>query len=149
MKANKNEECKVFFALYDNGETFYFNVNEDGEIHCREFDKLYSNSGNSKMQPAFAVEFTENDFSLKDETGETIYSLNNYQKTTTHPVEKFSLGEDNKPTIEKLYIDDEVCLALLTLDRLRFDEKASQILGLKPEKPTTQQVKPYTRTRHI
>lgn len=149
MRAKKSEECTVFFALYDNGETFYFNVNKDGEIHCREFDKLYRNSGSSKIQPAFAVEFTENDFSLKNETGETIYSLNNYQKATMSPVEKFFLGETNKPTIEKLYIDEEVCLALLTLDRLRFDEKASKILGLKPEKPDAQQAKPYTRTRHI
>lgn len=135
-----NEKFRVFFVLYDNGETFYFNVNEKGEIHCREISKSYKALG-INAQKAYAVEFTGNNFYLKSKTGETIDSLENFQQ---------AMELESRPKLEGLYIDEEVRLALLASGKLKLDEEASQILGFHTEEDSFNlAAKPHSKTRHL
>lgn len=133
------EQSRLFFVLYDNGDTFYFAVNGNCEIYCTKFKNIYENTRKQTMPGAASLEFVGNSFNLKNASGETIYSLEEYNKDMS----KYLSMPKEIPSIERLYIDEDVRTNLLSLNMLTFDEKASLIPGLL----TDEQQQSYTRTR--
>lgn len=138
------EEPKHFFILYNNGinsDTFYFTVNSDFEIYCTKFKNIYESNRKRGMPGAHALEFTGNSFKLTSATGETIYSLEDYQRDMNSilPMQLETI------TIERLYIDEDVRIGLLAAEKIKYDAEASQIPGLLYEPKDESQA--HTRAR--
>lgn len=133
------EQTRLFFVLYDNGDTFYFTVDGNCTIYCTRFKNIYESTRKQAMPGASSLEFVGNSFNLKNAAGETIYSLEQYNED----MNKYLSMPKEVPSIERLYIDEDVRTNLLDLNMLTFDEEASLIPGLLTE----EQQKSYTRTR--
>ena len=135
------EGTRTFFILCSDGETYYYTLNPTGEIYCKDFAKVYEANNKKIMPGAHSIDFCGHDFSLKTQSGETIYSFSEYHKAT----KKTSSSNDaGLPTIEMFYIDNDARSSLLALEKLSYDEAASQIPGLLYE-PANQQG--HTRKR--
>lgn len=116
------EDYRVFFISYDNGLVFYFNINKQGEIFCREFIKLFGN-----MNSAYYLVLTNDGFVLQDKDYKKIYSLEDYIVT----FRKNSLFSIEEPMfMENLYIDEDVMVELLEMGKLKFNENVYIITGL-------------------
>ena len=123
------EEFRSFFILYNNGEVFYFNINQKGEIFCREFVKLFGNI----IPGAHYIEFTNTGFELQDKEGNKIYSLEDYIKTLKQ-LKITSLLMTKEPTkAEIMYMDEDVRTELLETGKLKYTEETSKIPGLLSE----------------
>lgn len=123
------EEFRSFFVLYNNGEVFYFNINQKGEIFCREFTKLFGTA----LPGAHYIEFTNTGFELQDKEGNKIYSLEDYIKTLKE-FKLITLLTPQAPTkAEVMYIDEDVRAELLELGKLKYNEETSKIPGLLSE----------------
>ena len=118
---------RSFFILYSNGDTFYFTVNPNLDIYCNKFITAYESNGKKMMPAAQVLNLKGDSFDLQNYQGETIYSLEDYRNATRHN------PQEEIPTIERLYIDADVRMALLESGRITYDAKASQIPGLLSE----------------
>ena len=141
---NLRDDFRSFFVLYDNGDTFYFIVNSKCEIYCTRFKNIYENTKGTNMPGAHTLEFTGNSFNLKNAKGETIYSLEEYRKSISNILPT----SEEKPSIKRLYIDEDVRSGLLAAEMITYDEEAVHIPGLlyepiKSETPASS----YTRAR--
>lgn len=123
------EEFRSFFVVYNAGEVFYFNINQKGEIFCREFVKLFGNA----IPGAHYIEFTNTGFILQDKEGNKICSLEDYINT----LKKFKLitllPSQTLTKAEAMYIDEDVRTELLELGKLKYNEETSKIPGLLSE----------------
>jgi len=103
----QNKE-RVFFILYDTGETFYFNISPEGYISCK--NKGMDIIGNS-------ISIKENVFTLDDIDGNTLYG--------------FNLDSSIDTSIQQIYIDEDVFRDMYDTKRLSLDEDAmSKIYGI-------------------
>lgn len=126
---------RIFFILYNNGETFYFTVDSNSKIYCDRFKNTYEYFRKVKMPGANTLEFTGNSFCLKNEAGEKIYSLEDYYKE----VQNILPIQQELPEIEKLYIDDDVHAHLISEGIIKYDENASHVIGLSSEEKIVSQ----------
>lgn len=120
---SKSVEDRIFFILCNNGDTFYFNINKDGEIFCNEFNYAYKAVNGKNIPAAYSLSITENDFQLIGINGEILYSLKDY--CSINPNLK-----NEKIAVETLYIDEDIRTLLLESNKITYDETASQIPGL-------------------
>lgn len=120
------DEFRTFFILYNNGETFYFSVDSNSKIYCNRLKNVYEYYRKDKMPGADILEFTGNSFCLKSETGEKIYSLEDYY----NEIKDVLPMPTELPEVEMLYIDEDVRTHLLSEGIIKYDEKASNIVGL-------------------
>lgn len=123
---NSKLEVRSFFVLYSNGDTFYFTVTPNLEIYCTKFINMYESNSRQMMPGAHSLEFIGDSFVLKNIDGEKIYSLETYRMLMNN----FIPIQEELPTIERLYIDEDVRIALLSAGKIKYDEKASKIPGL-------------------
>ena len=123
------EDYRSFFVLYNNGEVYYFNVNQKGEIYCREFAKLFGDY----ISGAHSIEFTETGFNLYDIDGQHIYSLEEFRNTLKKIKFISYLMPENITATERIYLDEDVRTELLAKGKLKYNEQASQIPGLLSE----------------
>ena len=139
----KVDTTRYFFILLSNGDTIYFSVEKEKEIYkiyCEDFIKTF-NYDKSKVTPANSIEFTKDNFTLKDSTGMIIYNLkDNYKKlrNTYNPI---------IPEIEMLYIDNDIRPKLLERGQILYDESAYNIPGLLYEPIQNKQEKSHTKVR--
>lgn len=122
MSSTHNNE--VFFILFNNGETFYFNL-INGEIYCKEFKKIYGEN----MVGASVIQLSENGFSLKQEDGTTIYTLEQYLLGLKNS-RQLTIPDFENSFIERLYINADVRTTLLAKEKLIYSSEASNIPGL-------------------
>lgn len=123
------EDYRSFFVLYNNGEVYYFNVNQKGEIYCREFTKLFGDY----IPGAHSIEFTETGFNLQDEEGEQIYSLEDFRNTLKKIKFTSVLMPEPITGTDSIYMDDDVRTELLAKNKLKYNESASKIPGILSE----------------
>lgn len=139
----KVDTTRHFFILLSNGDTIYFSLEKENEIYkiyCDDFIKTF-NYDKSKVTPAYSIEFTKDNFTLKDNTGMTIYNLkDDYKKlrNTYNPI---------TPEIEMLYIDSDIRPKLLERGQILFDETSYDIPGLLYEPIKSQQEHSHTKVR--
>lgn len=132
------EDARHFLILYNNGDTFFFTLYKNGDIYCEELSKLYKKITGQDIAAANTVEFSSNNFKLKNSAGEIIYSLEQYNKTIGESIE-----EDL--AIERFYIDTDVRNEILEKEKITFAPTVKQIPGLIDETET----KGYARTRKL
>lgn len=130
------EKERHFIILYNNGDIFFFTVCKNGEISCKEFNRVNRIKTGKELPSASSIELTNNDFKLKNNLGETIYSLKEYHQNTGTIV-------DELVAIEKFYIDSDVRQEILDKEIITFDETITEIPGLIEK----QEIKGYTRKR--
>ena len=138
MSSTHNNE--VFFILFNNGETFYFNL-INGEIYCKEFKKIYGEN----MVGASTLQLDVNGFSLKQEDGTTIYGLEQYLTGLKNSRQLIIPNFENS-FIERLYINADIRTTLLAEEKLIYTSEASNIPGLLYE--PIEETQQHTRTRH-
>jgi len=137
------DSSRNFFVLFNNGDTFYFVVNSKCEIYCTKFKNIYEETKGTGMPGAHTLDITGNSFSLKNAKGEIIYSLEDYRNAISK-----DLPQNEKPSIERIYIDEDVRSGMLAAEMITYNEEAVQIPGLLYEPiQTKENVKTYTRAR--
>lgn len=116
----KEEDIRVFFVSYDNGECYYFKLYPTGELFCPEFNKMRKNTEGKNFSMAHTLEFVGDNFNLKDDKGEIIYSLLQYRQAN-------NLGQ--MPKIEHFYIDEDIRPTLIEQGKITFDKTVENIPG--------------------
>ena len=139
----KTNDTRYFFILLSNGDTIYFSVEKENEIYkiyCEEFIKAF-NYDKTKVTPAYSIEFTKDNFTLKDNTGTIIYNLkDNYKKLR-------NIYEPITPEIKMIYIDNDIRPKLLERGQMLYDESAYDIPGLLYEPMKIEQKSSQTKVR--
>lgn len=130
------EKERHFIILYNNGDIFFFTVSQNGELNCKEFNRVNRIKTGKELPLASSIELTNNNFKLKNKLGETIYSLKEYHQAT-------GIIVDELVTIEKFYIDSDVRQEMLDKEIITFDETITEVPGLINE----QELKGRARTR--
>ena len=121
-----NEEVRAFFITFSNGDVFYFNINKNGEIFCREFTMLFGN-----MLPlAYCIEITNNGFILQNGTGNKICSLEDYRNILNNINKDSSMMAVNDVFVEELFIDEDVKINLLISGKIKCNEEVGKKIGL-------------------
>ena len=134
---------RTFFILFNDGDTFYFTLNENNEIQCPRLKNIYENTKQRIMPIASILEFNGNGFELKNKQGEKIFSLAEYRKA----ISKDLPIQEQTPTIEKVYIDEDVRDYLLSEEKIKYDEECVHIPGLLYEMPSEQTTTSYTKKK--
>ena len=134
---------RTFFVLLSDGDTFYFTVTATKEIKCPRLKNIYENNKNIEMPSTSILEFTGNQFVLKNNKGETIYSLDQYRKD----ISKELPIKQPVPIIEKVYIDDDVRDYLLSENKLQYSVENIDIPGLLYQSPEENKSSSYTRKK--
>ena len=137
MNSKNNNE--IFFILFSNGETFYFNLT-NGQIKCKEFQKLYGDN----ILAASIIQLDVNGFSLKQEDGKTIYSLDQYLLGLKNSGQLFIPNFENS-FVERLYINPDVRTIMLAEEKLTYSPDACNIPGLLYE--PIEETKPHKKTK--
>lgn len=140
---NLKDFPRTFFLLFSDGDTFYFTLNSPKEIQCTRFKNIYENTKRINMPITSVLEFIGNEFVLKNNKGEIIYSLKEYRKALSNilPITK------NEPIIERIYIDDDVRDYLLSEELIKYDEESANIPGLLYKLPEENKTASYTRKK--
>lgn len=144
----KANDTRVFFIFLSNGDTIYFSVEKQNEIYkiyCEDYLKAFNYDNKEIITPGHSIEFTKDNFSLKDNTGMTICNL----KEDYNRIRGIS-NSQKTPEIEMVYIDSDRRSELLTRGQMLYDETACNIPGLLYEPVQVQQEKQsksYSRTR--
>lgn len=132
------KEVRYFFLHFKNGPTVYFIRNSAGEIYCTIFKQSLGTTTIS--QPAEILELSENSFTLKDKLGNTIFSLEDYNRITEE--------KEENSVIEKIGIDEDLRKNLIQQNIIIYDENASAIEGLlSDEEKTEMQSKGFSKKR--
>lgn len=122
----KIDTTRYFFILLSNGDTIYFSVEKDDEIYkiyCEDFIKTF-NYDKTKVTPAHYIEFTKDNFTLKDNAGMVICNLKDDYKKIRNT---YNL---TTPEIEKMFIDNDIRPKLLERGQILYNETSYDIPGL-------------------
>ena len=139
----KIDTTRYFVILLSNGDTMYFSVEEQNEIYkiyCEDFIKTFDYD-RTKVIPAHSIEFTKDNFTLKDSTGMIIYNLKDNYKTLRNTYNQTT------PEIKMLYIDNDIRPKLLERGQMLYDESAYDIPGVLYEPIQNEQENSYTKVR--
>ena len=134
---------RTFFVLFSDGDTFYFTVTATKEIQCPRLKNIYESNKNIEMPSISILEFIGNQFVLKNDKGEIIYSLDQYRKD----ISKVLPTKTPSPIIEKVYIDDDVRDYLLSEDKLQYSVENIDIPGLLYQSSEENKTSSYTRKK--
>lgn len=140
---NLKDFPRTFFLLFNDGDTFYFTLNSPKEIQCTRFKNIYENTKSKNMPLTSVVEFIGNEFVLKNNKGEVVYSLKEYRKALS----KILPTTETEQKIERIYIDDDVRDYLLSEELIKYDEESANIPGLLYKLPEENKTTSYTRKK--
>ena len=140
----KTNDTRFFFILLSNGDTIYFSVEKQDEIYkiyCEDYVKAFNHNDKGITQIGHSIEFTKNNFILKDNSNTIICNL----KEDYNKIRGISNNQE-RPEIEMLYIDSDIRPKLLERGQMLCDESAYNIPGILYE-PVQEQSTGYSRTK--
>lgn len=141
----KVNDTRYLFILLSNGDTIYFSVEKEDEIYkiyCEDYVKAFNYSNKEMATSGHSIEFSNNNFILKNNAGMTICSLQeNYNKIRNlNP-------EQETPEITMLYMDGDLRPKLLERGQMLCDETSYNIPGMLYEQLSSTEETSYKRIK--